>query len=281
MRSAKANNAAATRGSLQQAGCHRGQTSNTFESITVKRTIIIAIAASSLAVITAFGAGCSSDESLAGGDAATSAGFATAPTFSDLDAALHLDSSDESVVKAALADWDRDVTGASRPGLRARQSEMKFVAAVAPSLDDNQLTALVNIVVGRRETRHAEMRERHKDKPKRFESMREDRVDRRRENRVGLARKPVAIRAAWLDAVLELSDEQTAKVESALGAMAESRALIHKSRKTESITREQAREQLRAARETWDTTLKSILSEEQKTRLEIVKPLIPGRRHHA
>jgi hypothetical protein len=253
-----------------------------FETITLKRIIITALAASSLAVISAFGAGCSSDESLAGGDAATSAGFATAPTFSALDAALHLDSTDESVVKAALADWDRDDTGSRRPGLLARQSEMKFVAAVAPSLDDNQLTELVNLFIARREARHAVMRERRgEDKSTKVASMREDRVDRRREHRADAARKPVTIRAAWLDAVLELNDEQAAAVEAALTAMADTRAAIRTSRKSETITREQAREQMLAARETRDKRLESILSEEQKTRLEIVKPLMPGRRHHA
>ena len=316
----------------------------------MKRHVIVLLTASSLVAISAFGAGCSSDESLAGGDAATSAESATAPSFSDLDNALNLDSGDETIVKAALADWGRG-EARNRPGLRARQSEMKFVAAVSPSLDDEQLTNMVDLFLARREARQAEMHERRGDGKRfeklasrlgltdaqkaglktlheetraqakserdafkqgaisedqlharlrnihtaarektealltpeqieKFDSMREDRIDRRREHRAGHAER-TANRAAWLDAALQLSDEQASKVESALTTMAETRTSIHTSRESKAITREQAREQIRAARETLEATLKSILTTEQQTRLEILEPLIPGRRHHA
>lgn len=75
-----------------------------------------------------------------------------APSFSEVDRVLKLDNADAAVVKAALAQW-QNADSAPRSGQPggARRQELRFVATVAPSLDDAQLTDLVNLLVTRRE----------------------------------------------------------------------------------------------------------------------------------
>jgi predicted small lipoprotein YifL len=86
-----------------------------------------------------------------------------APSFTEVNQALKLDDTDAAVVKSALAEWKRgaNAQNAGATGFAPRRQEMEFVATVAPSLDDAQLTSLVSLLLSRREERRSEMRAQH------------------------------------------------------------------------------------------------------------------------
>ena len=108
------------------------------------------------AVVAAALSGCGSTEPVASEAADNSA----APSFSEVNKALTLDDTDAAVVKSALAEWKRgaNAQNAGAPGFAARRQEMEFIATVAPSLSDAQLTSLVSLLLSRREERRSDMR---------------------------------------------------------------------------------------------------------------------------
>jgi hypothetical protein len=124
----------------------------------IKLWIAAAVMTAALAVC----AGCGSDEPMASA-AADNAALQTAPSFADVNRALKLDEGDAAVVKQALAEWQRAAKTATtpRPGFATRRQEMEFVATVAPSLDDAQLTSLVSLLTSRHETHRSQMRAHH------------------------------------------------------------------------------------------------------------------------
>jgi hypothetical protein len=149
---------------------------------------------------------------------------------------------------------------------------------VAPSLDNDQLDKLVDMMVERREARRAQMRERRGELTR--EQLDARRGEHRRKHRgADAAGRFVEQRAAWLDAALQLSDDQEPRVKAALTTMAQAGSSIRKARKDQSITREQAHEQMRAAHDTLGDALKTILTDEQEARLDILQPLFPGGRN--
>lgn len=113
--------------------------------------IILAAAAFAAAL-----SGCGANEPVASQAADNSA----VPTFSEVNKALTLNDSDAAVVKSALAEWKRGASAqnAGAPGFAGRRQEMEFIATVAPSLDDAQLTSLVSLLLSRREERRSDMR---------------------------------------------------------------------------------------------------------------------------
>jgi hypothetical protein len=71
------------------------------------------------------------------------------------------------------------------------------------------------------------------------------------------------------------------QVTAAMTTMTRTQTSIHEAREAGRLTREQSRERMRDARDTFDEALATILTAEQEKRLEILEPLHPGRRHHA
>jgi hypothetical protein len=247
---------------------------------TQMKTILTTCISTASALALAALAGCGSEESLAGSNPApsTTTFTSTAPSFAELDAALELDSGDEAVVKRALETWTAASQSRSGEGKRpfGRMQEMEFVAAVAPSLDNGQLESLVDMMVERRSARREQMRERRGELTR--EKLDTRRGEHRRKHRgADAAGRMVEHRAAWLDAALQLSDDQESRVKAALTTMTQARKSIRTARKEDSITREQAHEQMRAAHDTLNEAMKTILTGEQEARLEILQPLFPGR----
>src|SRR5262249_15775873 len=134
-----------------------GQISNAGrEERAMKSPIRLIFAVPAMAALFALCPGCGSDEPVATEAAENSA----APSFNEINRSLKLDDADAAVVKSALAEWKRgaNAQNAGAPGLAPRRQEMEFVATVAPSLDDAQLTSLVSLLLSRREERRSDMR---------------------------------------------------------------------------------------------------------------------------
>lgn len=120
------------------------------------RSIRILISIAALAALFMLCPGCGSNEPVASEAADNNA----VPSFSEVNKALTLSDSDAAVVKSALAEWKRgaNAQNAGAPGFAGRRQEMEFIATVAPSLDDAQLTGLVSLLLSRREERRSDMR---------------------------------------------------------------------------------------------------------------------------
>lgn len=314
------------------------------------------IAAAALTAVLAVCAGCGSDEPMAS-EAAGNAALQTAPSFADVNRALKLDEGDAAVVKQALAEWQRaGKTTTTTPGFAARRQEMEFVATVAPSLDDAQLTSLVSLLTSRHEAHRSQMRAHHSgrkhdgghmqavakelgldekqqdalkalhqetraqadaqfesfhkgtinedqlhaaldsihkdarakmaailtpDQLTKLDAMRDGRFEKRMSLRVENADDRTDMHLAWLDRTLELTDAQASQVRVALTTLTDAQTAALKAVQSGSLTREQAHGQMRAAHDAFAETLKGILTAQQAQRMEILKPLIPGRIHHA
>jgi hypothetical protein len=125
----------------------------------MKRILRILLLSAAMAALFALCPGCGANEPVS----SEAAGNNATPTFNEINNALKLDDADQAVVKSALAEWKRGAnaqkTGAS--GFAPARQEMEFVATVAPSLNDAQLTSLVSLLVSRREERRSEMSTQH------------------------------------------------------------------------------------------------------------------------
>jgi hypothetical protein len=321
----------------------------------MQRTFTARITAASIMLIAVMGAACTADEPLAGENAAQNR---SVPAFNQIDDALALEGKDETVVKEALEGWRRNVatSDATRPFGQRREQELTFVATVAPSLDDRQLTNLVNLIIAQRQEQRPMRQHRgdgdrmtmlarrldlsadqqkslkrlHEDtraqvdakraaarqgditedeldtqvkairegshekmatilsaeQLAKFDALRQDGMERRQERKADNTQRRnagdrVERHIGWLDAALELTDEQAAQAKAAMTAMIETRTSVHQGRQAGTITGERARQQMRAAHTTFEETLATILTEEQAKRLAILEPLRPGRHHHA
>ncbi|HEX6792166.1 MAG TPA: hypothetical protein VF247_12715 [Candidatus Krumholzibacteria bacterium] len=247
----------------------------------MKRHIPMLVAGLACAALAA--AGCSSDDGVTGANAAaTTAQSSTVPTFDEIDAALSLDAADETVVKEALTEVQQ-TDGAGKAGPpRAWHREMKFVAAVAPSLDNDQLAKLVDMITDRREERREQRMERMQARHHEHGEFHGDRAKHRaarQERRIDGAPARAERHAAWLDAVLGLSGGQLAQVKTALGTLTQAQTSVHEAIRSGDVSRNDAHEKIRAAHDAFRQSLTSILTAEQKTRLEILEPLLPGARH--
>ena len=227
---------------------------------------------------------------------------------------------------------------------------MKFIADVAPALDNNQLEKLVALLVARREARREEMQTRMRgrngngdfmkglaeqlgltkqqqtalmemhqqararqkeqfdafkagaitreqlhtqlqqirdanheqmakiltaDQLAKMDALREQRQDRRLDRRMDRVGDHVDQHAAWLNAVLGLSDAQLAQVTAALNTFADAQKAAMEALKANTITRDQFHTQMTTAHDTLEKAITDILTADQQTRLDIVRPLLP------
>jgi hypothetical protein len=286
-----------------------------------------------------------------------SAAETSSPSFSEINKTLKLDDADAAVMKSALAEWKRGANAqkAGARGFAGRRQEMEFVATVTPSLDDEQLSSLVSLLLSRREANRDQMRAHHRgmgggdnmkqitaelglsktqrdelsalrketraktaaqrksfagggvdedqlraalqrihenartqteailtaDQLKKFDAMRDEGFEKRMGRRVERASDRNETRLAWLVRTLELNDAQASQVKNALVKLSENQATVFKGMQSGSLTREQAHEQMRRAHDSFAQTLKGILNAEQGRRADILRPLAPGRIHHA
>ncbi len=117
----------------------------------MKRRIILWITAAAIAAVS----GCSNSPT-----STYAADNSTVPSFADVNRSLKLDDADAAIVKTALAEWKRgaNTQNAGAPGFANRRQEMEFVATVARSLDDQQLSSLASLLLSRREAHRDDMR---------------------------------------------------------------------------------------------------------------------------
>jgi len=119
------------------------------------------------------------------------------------------------------------------------------------------------------------------DQLKKFDAMRDERYEKRMGRRVERAPDRNDNRLAWLVRTLELNDAQASQVKTALGTLGDAQETAFKGVQTGSLTRDQAHAQMRRAHDAFAETLKGVLNAEQTRRMEILRPLVPGRVHHA
>ncbi|HET6350243.1 MAG TPA: hypothetical protein VFH88_14285 [Candidatus Krumholzibacteria bacterium] len=308
-------------------------------------------AATVIAVTAVLIAGCSSDQPTSTSAATTGADASLIPTYAEISAAVTLNDAGAAAVKSALADWKQAQAAATQDApFRYRQREMKFIADVAPALDNNQLEKLVALLVARREARREEMQTRMRgrngngdfmkglaeqlgltkqqqtalmemhqqarakqkeqfdafkagtitreqlhtqlqqirdanhqqmakiltaDQLAKMDALREQRQDRRLDRRMDRVGDHVDQHAAWLNAVLGLSDAQLAQVTAALNTFADAQKAAMEALKANTITRDQFHTQMTTAHDTLEKAITDILTADQQTRLDIVRPLLP------
>ena len=119
-----------------------------------KRVHLFLISMLTIVSLTAL-AGCNAEEPVATGSPSGNTAL-TVPTFAQIEGAVTLDESDAAVVKAALGQWQQNARRAGgpnpTPGSCDRPHPMAdFLARVAPSLDNDQLTKLVGFLAEHRE----------------------------------------------------------------------------------------------------------------------------------
>ena len=216
--------------------------------------------------------GCDSGEPVAAGEAS---GEATplVPGMTQLAQAVRLDEDDTALVAAALGEW-QERAGAARSGgpFRAHRAGMEFVAAVAPSLDNDQLADLVAFLgdfrnAHRKEAREAFIAKQGEIGAEHMEKMiarRIEHMDERADARVD-----------WLAAVVGLSGEQRSAVRAAIEASEPERRAMLQAVRDGSVTREEAHAAFREHHDAMSRTLSGILTAEQSERLEILRRLRP------
>jgi hypothetical protein len=116
---------------------------------------------------------------------------------------------------------------------------------------------------------------------KKLDSMRDERFANRVDRRVENAENRNDTHLAWLVRTFELTDAQASQVKAAMNKQSGAQESALKAVQAGSITREQAHEQMRAAHATFAQALQAILTAQQAQRMEILRPLLPGRIHHA
>src|SRR5262249_2210209 len=109
----------------------------------------------------------------------------------------------------------------------------------------------------------------------------DERFSDRMEKRADNADKRSDARLAWIVRTLQLSDTQASQVKAAQSTLNDAQESVFKSVQSGSLTRDNAPEQMSAARDAYAAKLEGILTAAQSQRLEILEPLFPGRIHHA
>ncbi|HEX5131450.1 MAG TPA: hypothetical protein VFX92_03065 [Candidatus Krumholzibacteria bacterium] len=105
-------------------------------------------------------AGCNSDEQVSGTGNPINDSVALAsviPSLADIRGAVTMDDADAAVVQKALDEWKQTVKSDKQQGPFAmHRGGMQFVAAVAPSFDNGQLSDLANYMISLREQHRAQ-----------------------------------------------------------------------------------------------------------------------------
>jgi len=202
--------------------------------------------------LVAFG-GCDSEDTVASTDTATDAS-SLVPTLAQVTNAVSLDDDDQSVVAAALAEWRESVGTETKPdqSFRHPRAGIEFVAAVAPSLDNEQLSDLVDFLVDYRESHAEETRRAFREK-----------------------HGPRALRDGLVE-TLGLSADQKSAVEAIHeAARAEMRAR-HEALRAGAIGEEQMEESMRAFHDAQRQKLAAVLTPAQLAKMDELRD-----EHHA
>ncbi len=215
------------------------------------------ITAAAIALVAFAAAGCNSSNDIASADTATgTASFATVPEFSAIQKAVTLDDADAAVVQKALADWKQAAATSDRP-FGARRAGMDFVAAVAPSLDNDQLSDLVDFLV---DYRTQKMQAMHRN------------VAGRHGNGKGKGMNGKGMnRGDRMLASLDLTADQQKVVDALHKDMRDQMRAIHTSVRDGSMTRDQAHDAMTALHESGREKLKAILTEDQMAKLDAAR----------
>lgn len=177
-----------------------------------------------------------------------------------------------------LSKTQQDQLSALRQETRAK-SDAQRESFAGGGVDEDQLrSALQRIHQDARTQTEAILTS---DQLKKFDAMRDERFEKRVGHRVERASDRNDNRLAWLVRTLELNDAQASRVKIALGTLGTAQETALKGVQSGSLTREKAHEQMRGAHDNFAETLKGVLSAEQTRRMEILRPLVPGRVHHA
>jgi len=109
-----------------------------------------------------FVAGCGQEDTTSTTSAENNTTASVVPSYAQVSTTVSLDDADAAVMKAALADWQQAATeDPDGAPFGFRRAQMEFVADVAPSLDDAQLTKLVELLESRNEAHRKEIRDTH------------------------------------------------------------------------------------------------------------------------
>jgi len=119
------------------------------------------------------------------------------------------------------------------------------------------------------------------DQLKKLDSMRDERVARGMERHLERADSRGDAQVEWLTRTLQLSGAQASSMRVALVKLADAQKSALKGVEDGSLTRDQSGQRMRTAHDAYTQSLKGILTPEQNQRMEILKPLLPGRIHHA
>lgn len=255
----------------------------------IQHGLLIALAAAAVAV-----SGCSGDDAGTGAEGVLGAADTpapTAPTAAELAAALDLTPDQMTAIQPLLETW-RASAAERRPrrgnpdGPRAIRPLTGFLESAVPLLTTPQVESLGEFLSERRRARHEAMRARfegrdHDRRGKRHGDRTEARKERAeaRHQRGGDPEARIARRVESLARMLELDDAQTAAIRTLFEEARAGHVARREARRDESLTRDEAKAQWRQARETRETALQEILTDDQWTRYHALRPAAGGVRH--
>jgi hypothetical protein len=210
------------------------------------RKLHMIFVAGMIATLAIAGTGCSSGDTVAADDASSTATVAAVPAFSEIQKAVTLDDADAAIVKTALATWQKSAASASTDSpFERHQAGMDFIASVAPSLDNSQLSSLVDFLAAFRDQQMKAVRKTSRE---------------RRGN--GLDRE------AKLVASLGLSADQQTAVDALHADMRTQMQALHASIQDGSVTKDQIADKMRALHDTAHTKLATILTPDQLAKFD-------------
>lgn len=215
-------------------------------------------AATMIAVLAAVLAGCSSGDTVTANNTPAAA-TAAVPAFSDIQKAVTLDEGDAAVVQQALADWRQAASTTTRNRFERHQAGMDFVAAVAPSLDNKQLSNLVDYLVTWRDQQRTRMQQNQQNG---------DRL--RDRDRIRDHLGPMGDPAKLMES-LGLSDQQKTAVQAMHQEMRQKMEALHTSIRNGSMSRDEAHKAMTALHETMHQKLATILTADQMTKFDAAR----------
>jgi hypothetical protein len=177
-----------------------------------------------------------------------------------------------------LSDKQRDQLKALHADTRTKAEAQRESLRKGAITEDQMHTAL--------ETIHKDARTQMEtiltaDQVKKLDAMRDDRFENRMGRRVENSDKREDAHLAWMVRTLQLSDMQASAVKTAMATLGDAQESSFKAVQAGSLSRDQVQDQMRAAHDAFAEKLKGILTADQLQRLDILKPLLPGRIHHA
>jgi hypothetical protein len=199
-----------------------------------------------VAVVMAALAGCRSEEPVAIGDE-TSLEAVPVPTLTQVAKAVTLDDDDKAVVSAALGEWQKTVAEETAKPFRHVRAGMAFIATVAPSLDNEQFSDLVDFL-GRYRDEHMK--------------------DMRREHHAKGGRRGAGARHEKLAESLGLTKDQQAAMKAIHTETREKMREQHEAFRAGTVTEEQMEEAMRALHDAQRAKVAGVLTEAQLAKLD-------------